>query len=458
MRTYCPLRRDTAMKHEGILFLLAFTVFLCPQLLRIFSGDMNIIGYPTYRLARVTEIVTKGSFYDPLSYQGSLVVYPPGYFFVLGTVYVAMDIDVYAAAAILGPLVGALSSIILCRMYSRRVFTIFVLAPATIYLFSHAGSRVPPFLFGIMALYFYKKHRHNLSAFHLLLSSMAHPEVSAIFLVLIALDSRRSLAKLSPAPLAKLSLACILPPLSIVLLFGLPVQNLLHQEYALPARSTLHTSAFEDIISLFDNPYAALSLPLALLALLSCRTWERRNPIFFAFILALSLLMQRFAMYLGFAAALISAKAVGKMRAKTFILLAALMVPYVLQEIAWVSGIGPDRCFISLMPDGGSPDETVLVNWAFGHWVETFAGKKTFMDASAEYEPGVDRRFSDFMAIYTYGNATSMELLESNSIDYVLVLDSDYSYFSSRGLPVSIGSLGMTVLKNATCGTLYSVD
>jgi hypothetical protein len=439
------------MNREHLLFLFVFISFLLPQILRISSGNQNIIGYPTYRLARVSDLFVHGSFYDPLSYQGSFPVYPPGYFFVLGTMSVALQTNVYFVAALLGPLMGALSSVFISKLFDKRATLIFVLTPITMYLFSHAGSRTIPFLFGLIALYFHKRSKTKLSLLFILLSSLSHPEVAAVFLLLLIFEGlgnlKRSLA---------FAAAVLLPYTTIVLLFGLPAQNSLHVDYSLPGRASLHPSTLDELVSFFNNPYAAISLPLLLLALYSFRDFDKKYLLFLLAVLGMSLIFQRFRIYLGLAVALFAATTSAKLRARTFLIALLLMAPYMVEEMLWMSSIGPSQCFVSLMPDSGTWEETVISNWAFGHWIESLADKKTFMDGSAEYVPDANRRFAEFMAIYTYGNATSLRLLESNSIDYLLLLQSDYGYFAAKGLSVTVENLGLEVLKNKTCGVLYS--
>jgi hypothetical protein len=189
----------------------------------------------------------------------------------------------------------------------------------------------------------------------------------------------------------------------------------------------------------------------------SLRKYEINSLLILLAFFGLSIAFQRFRIYLGLAIALFVASSSLNLKKKTFALVLILMTPYVVDEIFWMSSIGPSECFISLMP-AGSSSETTISNWAFGHWIETLAGTKTFMDGSAEYVPDVDRRFANFIGIYTFGNTTSLELLDSNSIDYLLLLDSDQEYFVSRDLTLSVEELGLRVLKSNECGTLYRTD
>jgi hypothetical protein len=65
----------------------------------------------------------------------------------------------------------------------------------------------------------------------------------------------------------------------------------------------------------------------------------------------------------------------------------------------------------------------------------------------------------DFVAIYTSDNITEVTgLIEKNSIDYILLLDSDYEYFSARGMAINVDKIGLMILKETDCGTLYSAD
>jgi hypothetical protein len=437
------------MKRDYLIFFLIFLLFLSPQLLRYYSGDLNIIGYPTYRLARVSELFLKGEYYDPLSYQGSWVIYPPGHFMVLGTLSESIGLDIYATAAFFGPFVGALASIFIYKLSNKRSLLVFALTPITVYLFSHAGSRTLPFLFGVVSFYLYRKSRKRLSTAFLLLCSVAHPEVAAAFLLITVIDSMRDLREIFAS-----GSVIILPYLLVFLFFGLPTQNSLHTDYSVPERASLHISTFEELVSLFNNPYAAVSLPILLLVIYSFRKYEKTNLLALLAFFTLSILLQRFRIYLGLVIALFVASSSKDLKKRTFALLLVLTTPYVIDEIFWMSSIGPSECFISLMPEGGM-DETTISNWAFGHWIETLAGTKTFLDGSAEYVPEVDRRFTDFIGIYTFGNSTSVELLESNSIDYLLLLDSDIEYFTSRDLTLAVEQLNLRTLKSNECGTLY---
>jgi hypothetical protein len=446
--------------------LVAFLFFFLAQGLRFATGNPNLIGYPTYRLARVAQIVLSGSFYDPLSYQGTQVVYFPTYFVTLGSFSFITLYNTYYAAFIFGPSLGALSSVfvyLIVRQYKTlnpTVSSILIfLTPISIYLFSHAGSRALPFMLGLLSLYLFRKGKRKTFVLTMLATSLAHTEPAAFFFIYIILISvfGRGI-KRDWKFLLTVALLCVLPYITQFLVFGISGTNILHEQYAFPDRASLHPSSFYDLVSIVPNdPYSALSLPVILLcayALLKRREKYTVSILLLSVIAAL--FFQRLRLYLIFPITLLVSSVPRNRITHTLLL---LMIPFAVSTSLWMSTIGPSNCLISLMPDTGDSSETIIANWAFGHQIEFLANKKVFMDASAEYVPDIEQRYEDFVTIYTGDNvAESLGLIESNNIDYLLLLDSDQDYFASRGLDVNIENLGLTVLKHAECGILYATD
>lgn len=447
------------------LFSIAFSLFFLAQGIRVFNGDLNIIGYPTYGLARVSEIFMSGTNYDPLAYQGHYVVYFPLYFYVLGVFSVATTLDTYTISAFLGPFMGAISALFFYGILKQlniknRISSslVFILTPISVYMFSHAGSRAPPFMLSLMAFYFFIKNRKEY-VYPLFIAALTHPIVASFFLLFILLYSYSNRKIRADLPLLILVIFLFSIPYLVQLAFiGPPNLNVLHTEYGSESRSTLHASTVFDIISFLPiDPFSAISLPIAVLAIFSLyKTKDRYILSIIAVTLISALAFQRFRVYMIFPFSLACARAFEIINKKWVVAFLVSMLPFAFTTSLWMSSLGPSQCFISLMPDTGDSSETVMSNWQIGHWVESFANKKVFMDGTAEYVPDVNRRYEDLTTVFTSEDELLVkQKISENNIDYILLLESDNSYFESRGLQVNIDEYGFNILKQDWCGTLY---
>jgi len=241
-------------------------------------------------------------------------------------------------------------------------------------------------------------------------------------------------------------------------MIGPTTWNILHFEYGIESRSTFHLATVFEIASFIPNdPYSALSLPILLLSLYGIYKTKDRY-ILAIMILALipAIILQRLLIYFLFPFSLSCARGFDFIKTKWAALVLVLMLPFAVSTALWMSTLGPDKCFISLMPDSGDSSETVLCNWQVGHWVESLSNKKVFMDGTAEYVPDVDRRYGDFITIFTSENSTLVrQIIDANNIDYILLLSYDDYYFGSKGLEINVDKYGFTVLKQEWCGTLF---
>lgn len=453
------------MKSKMIfLFIISFLLFLSAQIIRIYGGNYNIIGDSPYGLTRVSQIFMSGSNYDPLAYQGHEVVYFPLHLYILGIPAVVLSVDTYFIASFIGPLVGAISSLIFYGIikefgFKNRVKStlVFIMIPVSVYLFSHSGSRGPSFMLSLMAFYLYLKGKRVYPLF-LLISSMSHPITTSFFFLAILLWSffQKNLRK--EFKMLTISIMLVVAPYIIqIALIGPPTPNILHYEYSIEARSTLHMSTIFEIVSFIPNdPYSALSLPILVFAFYALyRSGDRYLMSIIVVSLALTFALQRFRVYLIFPFALACARIMDSVDKKWSMVFLFSLIPFAISTSIWMSTLGPDQCFVSLMPDSSDSSETILSNWQVGHRVESLANKKVFMDGTAEYVPEVDRRFGDFVSIFTSDNSSYVnQIVESNDIDYILVLDSDDYYFGQKGLEVNIENHGFEILKQESCGKL----
>jgi hypothetical protein len=256
-------------------------------------------------------------------------------------------------------------------------------------------------------------------------------------------------------------LLIVSPYLVQLLVIGSTIPNVLHYEYSIESRSTLHMSTIFEIVSFIPNdPYSALSIPILLLAfywIYKCKDKYLLSLMMVA--LTMTFAFQRFRVYLIFPFALACAKSIDSFDRKWTAIFLVSMIPFAVSTSFWMSTLGPDQCLASIMPDSGDSSETILCNWQIGHWVESLADKKVFIDGTAEYVPEVDRRFNDFVTIFTSDNSTLVDQkIASNNIDYIILLDSDAYYFSSKGLDIHVEDHGFEVLEQGWCGKLLKTS
>lgn len=403
-----------------VLVSIAFLIFLMPQLLRGFDNECSLIGRPTYYHARIANLLNKGEFYDPLSFQGRELTYFPMF-----QVMLALFGDGFKACYFFGPVLGALTILILSLILKKfRVnpflAIIFALVPIGLYTFGHCNSRAPTYFFGILAFYFLIKDKHLWFMLYLMLGIFAHFTaglIFSIFSLIYILVNKKPLKYLIFAII--LGFVLLLPYL---ITFGFPEENLIHKEYIRTDTSSLHYSGLTDLI-MFKTAYAALDPVIVFITVIFF--FRRKDR--FLFLLALFSILfaisaERFRIFLAFPFTLVAAK---QLNQKRYSLLAiVLILPFTFIMADWLAGMGPEPYFCDAMKflrENIDEDADILVDWGDGHWVESLTKRKVILDAYAEYAPEVNERYLASIAIYYWKNQTLIrESIEKYSIDYIV--------------------------------------
>lgn len=436
-----------------------------------------MIGYPTYFHARISENMLQGIFfYDPLSFQGREFYYPPLFHMLLAVTAFLFNITTTKACVILPPLLGGISAVMLYKILGKLGYThkfittlAFLSIPWTIYTFGHCNSRVLAFLLGLISLYYLMCGQKNKSTLSLILGIIAHP-IQALFFILVnllyILFKGNSFTKTAKAYLATPLLFFLLFHIMIFLQFGIPGYNLLHEQYLFTDGSSLHTSDIRDLFQISEK-IGALSISITLFSLIGLR---RRNPFVISILLIalpLSILAERFRIFLPLAVILLFAESIKTLkerisRKKIYLLLIIIILASVYQSLSLIellSNIGPSNCLVNLFISlRANTDENscVMVNPPWGHWTEYFTGRKTFMDAFAEYTPEADERTALLRKVFC-GNIDKQEIQKFN-ITHILYYEGDYWLFKNMDCEINLNKPYLKKISNLSCGYILTVE
>ncbi len=422
-------------KKQLALFLVSFVLFLSPALLRAVEySPENIIGFTTYFHVRMSEIVSSGSLYDPLSYGGRSFTYPPGFPALLALFPGLLKL-------LVNPLAGSLFSVMFydyCkkRLGARRaLYSWFFLLtiPGFIYLSSHINPRLIAMLL-IFSVYYLRSEQKpsggslGLQSLLLFASALVHPLVFTVGLVLLLVSFRGRRELLLAAVPGILSIAASL------LMHGLPAPSPVYENFVELQKGVQYF--------LFESGAAASSASVVtwIIGLAGWLLYHKKHPrmsAWLVFSVSVPLLfgnrLNEFIYYpLAFFAALgfsrmerllsefripVNARLV-RVLAVVYLLVIAAVYPLIFSR---VGPPRPDYAVLSWARENLPEDAVVFSGFAEGHWVTSIAERKSFWDAYVEYAPNVtDRYFLALKAFNGYPPAFRRMECEYN-VSYVYV-------------------------------------
>ncbi len=389
-------------------FVLSFLLFLSPSLIRAINySPENIIGFTTYFHVRMADLISQGSFYDPLSYGGRPYTYPPGFPAIL-SLFPGMF------KVLLNPLLGAVFVVLFYDYSVRKLgkktgeYALFFLitSPGFIYLSSHINPRLLALLLIFFVYYLLNfKDKDLLRSAAVMLSMIAvvlvHPLVFVVGSIIGFFIFSKDRSSLIPPVLAGLMVLFAM----FFVNGGLPQSSIAYANFSELQRGMQYF--------IFETGTAASSV--------SVLTWIIGLYGFFVYhkklrlesrwlVLAVVVPLiggNRLNEFVYYPLALFAAVGFSKlgnllkefnMSSKTKVIRRVVLV-YLLGVLLYYplffSNIGPQRedfQLLSWADDHLPKNAVVLSGFAEGHWVTGIAHRKNFWDAYVEYAPEVDER------------------------------------------------------------------
>lgn len=427
-------------KHIVLIFLVSLAIFSLPTAVRwVFLENPSIIGYPTYMHTRIAGYMASGDFdwYDPLSFGGREYTYPPFFSFTLGSLSHLMPVDIAGVGflAFFGGISAVSMYLIARKLVPKANIAVFmlILTPGIIYLFSHLSSRSPSVALSLLSLYillsgrFSERFRYVVSGVLLGAASLFHIEVGVVFgmFFLFLLPKNRKI----PWVLLLAAIVSIIWYAPFFLMNGLPEINEIHLNY-MTERHGLEPIAFGKYF--FETShFGYLTFVLAALAIIGFKETKNDFLRYWAvFAFALSLLAERFLIYLPLPLVLLSAVAIQSVLKKNIwkrtgralvIIALAYIFFFGAYKIYQFSNEAPSvsqyDAFLWLRSN--TPENSaILSGWEWGHWISGIAERKNFIDGYAEYVPDASKRLKELNIFYR-----DCKIPQGYNISYVYVED-----------------------------------
>jgi len=381
----------------------------------------------------MADLIKKGEFYDPLSFQGRELTYPPMFHFLIAGLSFLFR-NTSNVCSFLGALLGALTVVIFSLLLKELkvkyyLCLFFVFIPINIYIFGHCSSRSLTYFLGVLALYFLIKNKEILYTLIMALTIFSHPLAGLIFWffsVIYILVNKKRLRLIIFSLI--LGLLFLMPS---IVIHGFPQKNLLHLKYIKSENSSLNISSLWQLV-MYKDASAALDLVVLVLGLiyllikkdLLLRLWG-------LFSIILAIVAERFRIFLGFVFAIASAKLVNNK--KFWFVFILMILPFSIISINYLSTLGPSNEFcdaMSYIKNNSKSDINLLVPWYKGHQAEYLSNRKVILDGYAEYAPEVNERVIAYDTIY-YSNNTNLilENIQKFDIDYIISDENDKQIF-----------------------------
>jgi Dolichyl-phosphate-mannose-protein mannosyltransferase len=419
-------------KKIAIIFIAAFVLFMAVPLMRwlVFDNE-SIIGFPTYMHQRIAEDMLSGKFnwFDNLSYGGRPYTYQP--FFSMGVAFFGLVMPIEAAGIVFVALFGAIAilSIYLIaeKMFPQKSYIsalVLALTPVTIYMFSHLSTRSPPIALSLLALYlllYGGSRRYIYSGLLLGAAALIHVEVAIVFGIIFLFLSYKDKKIFRTLIIAAVIAAIWFVP--FLLTNGFPEYNSLYESYR-EMRYSLESPTLENyLFEIYQWGHLTVIFSvLAIIGFVKTKNNFLRAWALFSFIL--TLIAERFFMYLAFPLSLLSLTAIlwllnEKKHIGKFIVILALayIIFFGAVKVELFSQDSPTKeqynafLFIKNVSD---ESDTILTDWSWGHWVSGIAKRKNFMDGYAEYAPEASQRMEMLKKFYE-----TCEIPEGYGIKYI---------------------------------------
>lgn len=404
----------------ALIFIVSFTLFCMPEAMRwLYLGNPTIIGGPTYLHQRIAQDMASGRFnwYDNLSFGGRPYTYPP--FFSAGIALFSFAFPIEWAGLFFVSLFGAIGIasmfLILKTLYPKNTSLIasvlLAASPACVFFFSHVSSRAPPVALALLGLYFLiekkNRYRYQISGALLGAATLLHIEAGLVFAIVYLLLQRDRHMALTLTIAFAVAFSYYGPFLAAN---GIPQLNAIHQEYRDREFSLQSPTIANYFYELGGIGY--ITIPLAALAIIGF--WKTRN--FFlrgwmVFIFAITLIAERFFVYLVFPVVVLAAAGlvwVARSRRKNLaVLLVAAILIYSaalgamkLWEFSHEYPSKEEYNAFTWIRQNTPNDSVVFADWQWGHWVAGIANRKNFIDGYAEYAPEADKRVEEMENFY----------------------------------------------------------
>jgi len=408
-------------RHIIAIFVIGLIVFSLSYGIRVnFLGNDSIPDFPAYFHMRIAESMINGKFdfYDDLSFEGRPYTYPPLFPALLA--FAGLFTCIQLATVIIGALTGALSAVLVYKIlnnflkdkkHSFLAAFIFVLIPGSIILYSHASSRAVPLLIALAAFYILtagKKRAWLFSGILLGISSFFHPEPAMTFLAIsfayfFTNHKLREFAKFVIV-FAAVAAVFFVPYFAAN---GLPHENPLYDEYKERGYS-LESSDYTDYLKEVRNFPSDGYLTIIIILISVFGFFASRNNFIrmsAIFLFALTLIAQRFLIYMPFIVAFLAAIGIMSLKKYRNIIIAVVLVysavigGIAVYDFAHYSPSTTEIEGLEWIRDN-TENVTIFSDWPYGHWIAGIAERKNFMDGFIEYAPDIEERFEKLQNFY----------------------------------------------------------